>query len=279
MSLENFNAALKPKVQGSWNLHAHLPKGMDFFILLSSTGGIFGGRGQSNYAAGNTYQDALARHRVSLRERCMSLNLGLMLEAGFAAERQQVTDSLRAAGYEGIHQIEFLAMLDHYCNPGLPLPAPSDSQIITGIGTPASLSSKGIPKIFWMSRPLFQGLRQMDRVKGDVKEKLNSAIDYKALIESANSLAAAGDLVAGALAKKLSTSLSMPEDDIEVDKPIHAYGVDSLVAVEIRYWLLKEIKAELAVFEILGSKSISQLSVLAARKSEFLQASCIDRAQ
>lgn len=278
MSLENFDAALKPKVQGSWNLHAHLPKGMDFFILLSSTGGIFGGRGQSNYAAGNTYQDALARHRVSLGERCISLNLGLMLEVGFAAERQQVTDSLRAAGYEGIYQIEFLAMLDHYCNPGLPLPASSDSQIIVGIGTPASLSSKGIPEIFWMSRPLFQGLRQMDRAKGDVKEKLNSAIDYKALIESADSLAAAGDLVTRALAKKLSTSLSMPEEDIEVDRPIHAYGVDSLVAVEIRYWLLKEIKAELAVFEILGSKSISQLSVLAARKSEFLQASCIDPA-
>ncbi|KAL2050090.1 hypothetical protein ABVK25_009593 [Lepraria finkii] len=27
MELENFNAALRPKVQGSWNLHAHLPKG------------------------------------------------------------------------------------------------------------------------------------------------------------------------------------------------------------------------------------------------------------
>lgn len=91
--------------------------------------------------------------------------------------------------------------------------------------------------------------------------------------------AAAGDLVPRALAKRLSTSLSMPGEDIQVDKPIHAYGVDSLFAVEIRYWLLKEMKAELAVFEILGSKSISQLRVLAAQKSEFLQASCIDRAQ
>ena len=276
MSLENFKAALKPKVQGSWNLHAHLPKGLDFFILLSSTGGIFGGRGQSNYAAGNTYQDALARHRVSQGEKCISLNLGLMLEVGFAAERQHVTDSLHTAGYEGIHQAEFLVMLDHFCNPALPLPAPSDSQVITGIGTPASLSSKGIPEIFWMSRPIFQGLRQIDRVKANVKQKKQSSTDYKALMESAGSAATAGDLIAKALARKLANSLSMPEEDIEIEKPIHAYGVDSLVAVEIRYWLLKELKAELAVFEILGSESISRLSVLVARRSEFLQASCTE---
>lgn len=85
--------------------------------------------------------------------------------------------------------------------------------------------------------------------------------------------------MARALAKKPSTSLSIPKEDTEVDKPIHAYGFDSLVALEIRYWHRKEIKVELAVFEILGSKSISLLSVLAARNSEFLQASSIDRAQ
>ena len=117
MELENFNAALRPKVQGSWNLHAHLPKGMDFFVLLSSTGGVFGSRGQSNYAVGNTYQDSFARYRLLLGEKAISLNLGLMLAVGFAAERQQVTDSLQAAGYEGIYQAEFFAMLDHCCNP------------------------------------------------------------------------------------------------------------------------------------------------------------------
>lgn len=180
--------------------------------MLSLTRGIFGDRVQSKYAAGNTQQDALARHRVSLGEECTSLNLGLMLDIGFVAERQQVTDSLRRTGYEGIHEAECLASLDQYCNIGFPLPAPSDSQIRTSIETPASLSSKGIPEIFCMSRPLFQGVRQMDRVKGDVKEKPKVVIEYKVLVEYADSLAAAGDLVARALTKKLSIPLSMPEE-------------------------------------------------------------------
>jgi hypothetical protein len=106
---------------------------MDFFVLLSSTGGVFGSRGQSNYAAAGTYQDAFARYRVSRGQKCISLDLGLMLAVGFAAERQQITESLRSVGYKGIHEIEFHAMLDHFCNPNLPLQEPANTQIVTGI--------------------------------------------------------------------------------------------------------------------------------------------------
>lgn len=272
MDIENFNSAIRPKVQGSWNLHAHLPKGMDFFVLLYSTGGVFGSRGQSNYAAGNTYQDSLARHRVSLGEKGISLNLGLMLAVGFAAERQQVTDSLRAAGYEGIHQAEFLAMLDHCCNPSLPLCSASESQIITGISTPALLKSKGLAEIFWMSKPLFRNLGQVDRVTSNNAETHQPLVDFEALLGVADSLISAGDIIAHALSKKLSSALSMPEIDIELEKPVFAYGVDSLVAVELRYWFLKEFEADIAVFNIIESESISKLSVFAAEKSDYVQA-------
>ena len=52
MTHEQFQGVISPKVQGSWNLHHLLPKDMDFFILLSSSAGIAGSRGQGNYAAG-----------------------------------------------------------------------------------------------------------------------------------------------------------------------------------------------------------------------------------
>jgi len=90
------------------------------------------------------------------------------------------------------------AMLEYDCSLGLPFPAPFDSHIMIGIGFSASLSSKGIPGLFWVSKPSSQGLRQMDRVKGDVPEKPKLTIDYKALMESAKSLAAAEDIVARA---------------------------------------------------------------------------------
>lgn len=77
MPLEHFDAALRPKVQDSWIPHTHLPKGLSFFALLSSTGGIFGNRGQINNATGIIYQGASARYRAAYGEKCISLNVGL----------------------------------------------------------------------------------------------------------------------------------------------------------------------------------------------------------
>lgn len=271
MTAASFQAALQPKVQGSWNLHLHLPKSMDFFVLLSSTGGVIGNRGQSNYAAANTYQDALARYRVSVGEKCISLNLGLMAEAGFAAERQEVMNVLRNAGYEAISQPEFFALLDYCCNPDLGLLPPEHAQLITGLGTPAALKAKGLDELFWMSRPLFRNFRQMDKTSSytSMENQLGTTIDNTALFRSADCPATRSNIVAQAIVRKLSAALCMPEKDIEKGKPMYAYGVDSLVAVELRSWLLKEFKAEVPVFEILGSNSISDLSRLAAGKSEY----------
>lgn len=52
MTHEQYIGAVRPKVQGTWNLHQYLPKDMDFFVLLSSSAGIAGSRGQGNYSAG-----------------------------------------------------------------------------------------------------------------------------------------------------------------------------------------------------------------------------------
>lgn len=62
MSFDDWTATVRPKVEASWNLHTVLPSGMDFFILTASISGIFGQITQVNYAAGNTYQDALAKY-------------------------------------------------------------------------------------------------------------------------------------------------------------------------------------------------------------------------
>lgn len=52
MTHEQFLGTIRPKVHGSWNLHKYLPQDMDFFVLLSSSVGIAGSRGQGNYSAG-----------------------------------------------------------------------------------------------------------------------------------------------------------------------------------------------------------------------------------
>lgn len=49
------------------------------------------------------------------------------------------------------------------------------------------------------------------------------------------------------------------DENIDIDAPMIQLGVDSLVAVEIRTWFLKEIGADMPVLKILGGASVSDL--------------------
>lgn len=64
------------------------------------------------------------------------------------------------------------------------------------------------------------------------------------------------------------TRLAIPIADVDAAKPIHALGVDSLVALEVKYWFMKEIKSDLTIFEIMEKESLYALGELAAGKSE-----------
>ncbi|KAF1961734.1 KR-domain-containing protein [Byssothecium circinans] len=269
MSLEDYLAATRPKVQGSWNLDKLLPKNMDFFILLSSGSGVFGG---PNYGSGNAYQDAIARYRCSMGEKAASLNLGMILSVGFAAERADVVDMLRSRGYMPIRETEYLAMLEYHCDPALPVPSTLRAQVATGIETPASLRVKRIEDPFWMPKPLFRNMYQMDNISAEATDGGGAFFDFQALLGSAHSVGEAGDVITEALTRKLAKALSMPGDDIDPAKPMHVYGVDSLVAVEMRNWLAKELRADVVVFELMGNTSIASLGTLVAGKSQYLPA-------
>jgi hypothetical protein len=73
---------------GTWNLHELLPTDLDFFVVLSSLAGIIGSVSQANYAAGNTFQDALAHYRQKKGLAAQSLDLGVMMGIGYVEEHR-----------------------------------------------------------------------------------------------------------------------------------------------------------------------------------------------
>ena len=160
---QDWELSLTPKIRGSWNLHTLLPKGLDFFICLSSISGIIGNGGQANYTAENTYMDALVQYRVALGEKATSLDLGWMESEGVVAESAALATSIAVAGhFISITQAEFHALLDHYCNPARHPGSSNSCQAIVGPEIPAVMLQRGMKEPHWMQRRTFRHLRQME---------------------------------------------------------------------------------------------------------------------
>ena len=292
MEYTQWKDGVAAKVIGSWNLHSLLPQSLDFFVLLSSLSGIFGSPSQANYAAGNTFLDSLAHYRMSQGAYTVSLDLGAMLSEGVLAENESLRRRFAGAGnFRLITQSELFAMLDYYCDPSRRdgwsttgesrleddlYQAETIAQLITGLETPASLASRGIEEPYWYQRPMFRTLRAISSgaVDGTKEQKGDNAADLRSLpqcIAKATSISDAATAITTRLVSKLARTLSISTEDIDLSKPMHRYGVDSLVAVEIRNWFVKEVGADVAVFEILSGQSLVGIGRLSASRSSFMQ--------
>ncbi|MCJ1263260.1 hypothetical protein MMC22_003130 [Lobaria immixta] len=274
MSNDDWRLGTDCKIAGSWNLHTLLPEDLDFFIMLSSASGVVGLRGQANYAAGNTYMDALARYRVAHGRRAISLDLGALTDDGLLAENTILLNRVLAYGaLNPISRKQCFAILDYYCDPALPIMTPRESQAIIGLGTGAG---PGLDGIALSRQAIFRHLHadgdRLALIDADAAAEENT--NFKELFATATSLADAAATVSQALIKKLSKTLSaLLQSEVEMDKPLAAYGVDSLLAVELRSWIAKEFLSDVAVFEISGSSTLSTVGRLVAARSKAKHAS------
>lgn len=271
MGFEDWKTSLSPKIEGTWNLHTLLPQDLDFFVLLSSVSGIIGMGGQTNYAAGNAFQDAMVHYRMSRGQKAVSLDLGPMLSNGFLAENEELMDRfMRNGNLSGVSQQDLFALLGHYCDPNLSTGTLETSQVVNGLISPAVLKARGVELPSWIERPIFSHLHLVDGPNASSHSTSGAeALDFAAAFAVAGSIAESGALVAEELAKRLSKILSIDVHDFDLFKPIHTYGLDSLVAVEVRNWFQKVVMSEIGTFEILGGATFVELGSLAVRRSAF----------
>ena len=269
MTYQQWETTIRSKVQSSWALHTLLPSDLDFFIFLSSLSGIYGSVSQSNYAAGNTFQDALAQYRTFHGQKAISFNLGWMRTIGIIAENEEYQKVREMGGDMGqIEEEELMSLFETYCDPACPLLPPSQAQLLVGVVTPRDFHSKGIDPPDMMKSPLFSSFaRCTDAVR---HSEHSNGLDLATLFRQAEAEDMKMQVVVRALAAKLARSLSMTADDVDPTKKLFEYGVDSLVAVELRNWIGKEFLADVPVFDIMGGATIAGIGALVTKKSSIV---------
>ncbi|KAF4440056.1 putative polyketide synthase [Fusarium austroafricanum] len=274
MTYSQYQDAIRPKVTGTINLH-NLTKDMplDFFIMLSSAAGVVGNSSQANYAAGGAFQDAFAHYRTALGLPAVTLDLGGIDDVGFVAENADYVVNLERWGYLTISQAEFFSMIKQAILQ--PKRSQTACQVVTGLGTQgmaeegSDASPDELP--FWFRDAKFSHLLQMGRKQVQATDSENGLRLIEA-IPAAESLSEATNILCDAIIEKMAKMLGMPAESIDASQSMAAYGLDSLVAVELRNWLFREAKADVAVFEVLGKGSLIALAGDIALKSKILPA-------
>jgi len=278
MSYNDFNVPLQSKVDGSWNLHDLLPLDLDFFIMLSSAAGVLGGVGQANYAAGNTFQDALARFRVSQGLKATSIDLGIMLSHGYLANEPEMREKLEKR--DGLHSIKpdtLLELLEYYCD--AEISHTEDFQLVVGLGLPEDLRSRGLEEPWWMEQPLFRALRKTTGAHGTSQQKQKSDLPgsrgdgISLAFQNMENGPELKNLLLEELVARLNGVLpgTFPQEPEQrrarLKTPLHRLGVDSLIAVELRNWFARNMGADMTTFEILGGTNLDVLASLLIERS------------
>lgn len=273
MPFTNFVEVVRPKVQGTWNLHDQLSKtDLEFFILLSSASGVIGNRAQAAYAAGSTFLDAFALYRRHLNLPAISLDLGIILGVGYVAENKQVQAQLGQILPNGMAENELLALIkvaiDEQSRPTY------SPQISAGIGLEPSSGQASYETLpFWANDPKFSHLRKQALLRNSSHgAHPNSAeSSFRQLLPEAKTVNEAATLIAEQIAKKVAAVIGMDISDVQVEESLGRYGVDSLAAVELRNWLWKEMKATVHLFELLADIPIRDLAEKIATKSKMVK--------
>ncbi|KAK0625498.1 hypothetical protein B0T17DRAFT_591051 [Bombardia bombarda] len=96
-----------------------------------------------------------------------------------------------------------------------------------------------------------------------------TCLDFFVLLSSMpRSPRSALKLSSGPWRPKLARALSIAADDVQQSKQLSNYGVDSLMAVELRNWIARDFGVNVAVFEIMGSSRIAAIGALIAQKGD-----------
>ncbi|EXU65273.1 polyketide synthase [Streptomyces sp. PRh5] len=223
LSPKRIDTVFEPKVDAAWNLH-ELTRHLDLaeFVMFSSVAGVFGSPGQGNYAAANSFLDALAAHRRALGLPAVSLAWGPWEQAGGMTGTLSQADMVRMAreGMATLSMADGLRLLDagRTSEDALLVPMRLETSVLSG-QTDIPTLLRGAVRV--RSRAAADGkATAAESVKEQLAGLSGAELDHALLA-----------LVCGSAAMVLGHSGAQ---SIKPDRSFQSLGFDSLAGVEFR---------------------------------------------
>ncbi|HEY3861189.1 MAG TPA: SDR family NAD(P)-dependent oxidoreductase [Verrucomicrobiae bacterium] len=240
---------MAPKVDGAWNLHL-LTQGrpLDFFVMFSSISSVLGSARLGPYAAANAFMDALAHRRRAAGLPALSVNWGPWAEAGMAA-RMDEQDKLGMATI-GIGQIAIAQGLQAMGE----LAANGAAQVmfcpVNWNKYLAQFAGGRQPSFFSELAPAMKP-PQPPAARQDILEQIRQASNGDRL-----------PALASYLQKLVAGVLRLSPDRVAPSAHFNRMGVDSLMALELRSQIGKDLSVDVPMVKILQNASADSLAAL-----------------
>ncbi|KAL7772833.1 hypothetical protein CFE70_002796 [Pyrenophora teres f. teres 0-1] len=261
MSSDSMEKVLRPKVLGSINLD-RLVKGLDldFFVFFSSATAIIGNAGQSNYSAANMFMTSLAEQRRQRGDAASVIHIGPILGVGYVTQQGEAVRDIfaRQGEYTFMAEADFHQLFAEAVAAGRP---GSKVPLEICMGIP-KIHEKPAKELAWYLNPL--SAHMTGNATAEISSKASkSRASVKALLNKATSMEEVfGILKDGflpALCSLFQLDLTSAGDPHFLDNQIDDFGLDSLLAVEIRTWWLKTLQVNIPVMKILSGITVRDI--------------------
>jgi NAD(P)-dependent dehydrogenase (short-subunit alcohol dehydrogenase family)/acyl carrier protein len=257
MTRDRFRSALAPKVAGAWNLHTQtLNACLDFFVLFSSAAALIGSPGQANYSAGNAFLDGLAHYRRAQSLPALSINWGPWTKVGMAA-RPDRGERLALRGVEGIIPEQGIAAME--------LLLGQDSVQFAVMPFDCAQWARFYPST--ANSSLYACLTRDETPLSKDELRQAEADSVKSILAAPQS--ERESLMQSYLGRQITKVLGLSVSNaaernarLNVNQPLNRLGMDSLMALEIKNLIEKDLNATVPMSSLLGGSSLADLTKL-----------------
>ncbi|KAI1174428.1 PKS-NRPS hybrid [Nemania sp. FL0916] len=258
IGLEQVQKVVGPKVQGAIHLEELFSSAnLEFFVFFSSMAYVTGNQGQSIYAAANAYMVSLAAQRRKRGLAGSVINIGAIVGNGYVTRQltEVQREYLTQKGNIFMSEQDFHQIFAEGVVAGRP---DSDDvpEIMTGLGFS---HPDDADKVTWFHNPIFSHcvIWPETQEAGTGTSKQN--VTVKAQLLLATNAEEVTEAIQESFMAKLKSSLQIEESVSILNMNAEELGLDSLVAVDIRSWFVKELNVEMPVLKILGGFTVAEL--------------------